>query len=390
MVMNIQDTHFRILILASLGLFIESGVAGVLPEDRGDTMYHYYDGGGVQITGPSVLVRKKFKESISLFGNYYVDSISSASIDVITSGASAYTEERTEFSVGGDYLHDDTIMSLSFTNSSENDYEADSLNLGISQEVFGGMTTIGMGYGRGSDVVGMRDDPTFAEDVDRRNYRLSVSQVITRNMLLGVFYEAITDEGHLNNPYRSYRFVDPDNPANFSWRTEVYPNTRSSNAVSMKSRYYLAPGAAAYGGFRLYNDTWGIDAYNFDIGYTQPLRQAWIVDLSYRFYSQEHADFYADLFPYEDSQNFLGRDKELSTFVSHTIRLGVTYNFLQDGWQFLDRGTVNLFYDRVMYDYKDFRDLTATDENGAALPAGQEPLYNFSADIIQILFSFWF
>jgi hypothetical protein len=379
MIINLHHKRFRSLIAVLLGLFIEPGIAGVLSEDRADTMYHYYDGGGVQITGPSVLVRKKFKESVSLYGNYYVDSISSASIDVITSGASAYTEERTEMTLGADYLH-----------SSENDYEADSLNLGISQEVFGGMTTLGMGYGRGSDVVGMRGDSAFAEDVDRRNYRLSVSQVITRNMLLGVFYEAIADEGHLNNPYRSYRYVDPDNPTNYLWRTEVYPNTRSSNAVSMKSRYYLSPGAAAYGGFRFYTDSWGIDAYNFDVGYSQPLRQAWILDLNYRFYSQEHANFYADLFPYEDAQNFLGRDKELSTFISHTIRFGVTYNFLQDGWQFLDKGTVNFFYDRVMYDYKDFRDLTQLDENGVALPAGQEPFYEFSADIIQVLFSFWF
>ena len=390
MIMNVHRRYFRSLMIVGLALFTKSGIAGVLPEDRADTMYHYYDGGGVQITGPSVLVRKQFKDSFSLFGNFYVDSISSASIDVITSGASEYSEERTEISAGGDYLYNDTTMSMSFTNSSESDYEADSLNLGISQEVFGGMTTIGMGYGRGSDVVGMADDDTFAEDVDRRNYRLSISQVITRNMLLGVFYEAITDEGHLNNPYRSYRFIDPDDPANFFWRTEIYPNTRSSNAIAMKSRYYLAPGAAVYGGFRLYSDTWGIDAYNFDVGYSQPLRQAWVLDFNYRFYSQEHADFYADLFPYEESQNFLGRDKELSTFVSHTIRFGVTYNFLQDGWQFLDKGTVNLFYDRVMYDYEDFRDLTATDENGAALPAGQEPFYNFSADIIQVLFSFWF
>jgi hypothetical protein len=56
----------------------------------------------------------------------------------------------------------------------------------------------------------------------------------------------------------------------------------------------------------------------------------------------------------------------------------------------VDKGTVNLFYDRVMFDYKDFRDLTATDENGAALPAGQESFYEFSANIIQVLFSFWF
>jgi len=390
MIMNIPRKHIRILVLTVTGLLAEPVICGVLPEDRADAMYHYYDGGGVQITGPSVLVRKKFKESFSLFGNYYVDSISSASIDVITSGASAYTEERTEMSAGLDYLHDDTTMSFSITNSTENDYEADSLNIGISQEVFGGMTTIGMGYGRGSDVVGMRSDSAFAQDLDRRNYRLSISQVITRKMLLGVFYEAITDEGYLNNPYRSYRYLDPENPTNYLWTTEVYPNTRSSNAVSMKTRYYLSPGSVVHGGFRFYSDTWGIDAYNVDVGYTQPIRQAWILDFNYRYYSQKHADFYADLFPYQDAQNFLGRDKELSTFASHTFRVGVTYNFLQDGWRFLDKGTVNLFYDTVLYDYSDFRDLTQTDANGAALPAGQEPFYNYSADILQLLVSFWF
>ena len=34
---------------------------------------------------------------------------------------------------------------------------------------------------------------------------LGVSQVITKDMVLEVNYEGITDEGFLNNPYRSYR-----------------------------------------------------------------------------------------------------------------------------------------------------------------------------------------
>ena len=72
--------------LAGVGLlFAGAGVmAGVLPEDRADAMYHYYDGGGVQIDGPSLLMRKQVGKSFSFFGNYYVDSISSASIDVVT------------------------------------------------------------------------------------------------------------------------------------------------------------------------------------------------------------------------------------------------------------------------------------------------------------------
>lgn len=67
--------------------------AGVLPEDRADALYHRYDGGGVTIDGPSLLVRKKFAEKYSVSANYYMDMVSSASIDVVTT-ASPYTETR--------------------------------------------------------------------------------------------------------------------------------------------------------------------------------------------------------------------------------------------------------------------------------------------------------
>src|SRR5246500_5942397 len=56
--------------------------ADVLPEDRADVLYHNYDGGGITIQGPSVLVRKKVGDSLSFTGSYYEDLISSASIDV--------------------------------------------------------------------------------------------------------------------------------------------------------------------------------------------------------------------------------------------------------------------------------------------------------------------
>ena len=65
----------------------------MLPDDRADVLYHRYDGGGVTIDGPSLLVRKKFAEKYSVSANYYVDMVSSASIDVVTT-ASPYKEER--------------------------------------------------------------------------------------------------------------------------------------------------------------------------------------------------------------------------------------------------------------------------------------------------------
>lgn len=370
--------------------------AGVLPEDRADVLYHYYDGDNVQIDGPSLLVRKNIRETVSLFANYYVDSISSASIDVVTTGASRYEEERKEYSVGLDYLHDDTIMSIAFTDSNENDYKAQSLNISVSQDIFGGLTTVTMGYGRGSDDI-FRNGPDgqpdgiFHEQADRRNYRLSVTQVITRNWLLGLYYEAITDEGWLNNPYRQTRFLDPGSPTGYSFQPEIYPRTRSSNAIAFNMRYHLPYRAAVHGGYRFFTDDWGIDAHNFDIGYTHPLQEAWILDVSYRFYTQGKADFFSDLFPFQDSQNFLARDKELSTFVSHALRFGATYNLLRDGWKFLEKASVNVHYDHIIYDYDDFHDLRFRDENGAPLfSPGQEPLFDYSADVIQLYFSVWF
>ena len=63
-------------------LILSAGAAfaGVLPEERADALYHYYDGGGVEIDGPSLLVRKSVNEKVSVSASYYVDSISSASM----------------------------------------------------------------------------------------------------------------------------------------------------------------------------------------------------------------------------------------------------------------------------------------------------------------------
>ncbi len=370
------------LIFGLLSLVVSRLEAAVLPEDRADVLYHSYDGGGVEIDGPSLLVRKSIGESFSVAGNYYVDTVSSASIDVLTT-ASPYDEERTQTSLGLDYLRGDTTLSLSFTSSEEDDYEASSVNFGIGQEVFGGMTTITLGFGLGADTVRRNGDNLFEDDVDRQHYRLGLSQVLTRNLLVGLNLETITDEGFLNNPYRSVRYADSDSARGYSYQSELYPRTRTSNAAAVNARYHLPYRAAVSLGYRYFTDDWEIDGHTSEIGYTQPVG-AWTFDLKYRFYTQTAADFYSDLFPYENAQNFLARDKELSSFSSNTLRLGVSYNFIESGWYFLDKASVNFMYDHIAFDYDNFRNLSVGGNPGA------EPLYSFDADVMQLFFSFWF
>ena len=358
--------------------------SGVLPEDRADVLLHSYDGGGVTIQGPSVLVRKQFAQKFSASANYYVDKVNSASIDVITT-ASPYEEERKQYSVGVDYLHDRWLMGINFTNSKENDYTADTFSFGISQDLFGDLTTISLGYALGNDEVSRRGDLIFRDTVQRQNYRLGLSQILTKNLLLGLSYETITDEGFLNNPYRQVRYLDPTSPQGYSYERELYPRTKSSDASAIRLRYYLPWRAAISGEYRSYSDTWAVTADTFELGYTHPLESGWIVDAKLRAYSQTKANFYSDLFAYSNFQNFIARDKELSTFTSQSVRLGVSYDIVRSGWHFVDKGTVNLIYDHMLFDYEDFRDLRRS-----AITPGTEPLYNFDADVFQIFVSFWF
>ncbi len=375
----------RSLSVALLSLAaLRAAHAGVLPEDRADVLLHSYDGGGVTIQGPSVLVRKQFAQKFSVSANHYDDKVSSASIDVVTT-ASPYTEERTQHSVGLDYLHDRWMMNVGFTNSEENDYTAETFNLGLSQDIFGDLTTVSLGYSLGNDTVGRRGDASFSEETERQHYRLGISQILTRNLMLGFSFETITDEGFLNNPYRQVRYLDPTTPQGFSYERELYPRTRTSDAGSLRMRYYMPYRAAVHAEYRQYGDTWDIQADTFEIGYTHPIELGWTFEGRFRTYSQTKADFYADLFPRSQFQNFIARDKELSTFTSQTIRLAATYDIVRGGWKFVERGTVNVILDHMMFDYEDFRDLRVT----GGLP-GTEPLYSFDANVLQVFVSVGF
>jgi hypothetical protein len=381
---KLAQSRLKPLLLLGLGLAALSARAGVLPEDRADVLFHSYDGGGVTIQGPSLLMRKQFAGKFSASANYYVDKVSSASIDVVTT-ASPYEEERTQYSLGLDYLHDRWIMSMGLTKSEENDYTAETFSFGISQDLFGDLTTISLGYSLGDDTVSRRGDSLFADVVERQQYRMGLSQILTKKLLLGVSLETITDEGFLNNPYRSVRYADPTTPQGYSYEPEVYPRTRTSDAGALRLRYFLPYRAAIHGEYRSYRDTWDIRADTYELGYTHPLDGGWIIEAKLRFYSQNNADFYSDLFPYAQAQNFLARDKELSTFDSQTFRIGMTYDILRGGWRFVDKGSVSVFYDRIAFQYADFRDLT-----GSGAVPGQEPLYSFEANVFQFFVSFWF
>ena len=374
----------RRLLLATMLMAFGTAHSGVLPEDRADILYHLYDGGGVEIDGPSILVRKQVGNSLSFVGNYYVDMVSSASIDVITT-ASPYTEEREQWSLGMDYLRGNTTMSVGYTSSEESDYDAATYNFSVSQDMFGDLTTLTLSYALGDDLVGKSDDPTFERQLDKQIYGIGLTQILTKNLISTVNFETMTDEGYMNNPYRSVRYFDSGSALGYSYEGELYPNTRTSNALGIRARYFLPYRAAVEGEYRYFIDTWDIEGHTAAITYVHPWRDFTFTG-KFRYHDQTGAHFYSDLFSRSEATNFRGRDKELSPLTSYTFKLKAAYTFLNENqsWGFLKKGSVTASVDILHVDYHDFSDLTAL------APIGDEPLYKLDADVFQVFFSFWY
>ncbi|WP_211197917.1 DUF3570 domain-containing protein [Permianibacter fluminis] len=369
------------------GLACLPALGSVLPEERTDLMYHSYQGGGMDITGPSLLVRKNFLEKLSVSANYYVDNVSSASVDVqFISGASRYSEQRKEQSIGVDYLNNKTTMSMGYTTSKESDYDATTAFFGVSQDFFGDLTSISLGYSQGNDEVSQNNytghvitSTTHKGDVNRQNYRLNLSQILTKNFVMNLGFETISDEGFLNNPYRQVRYLNDDG-INFTLQNEKYPETRTSDTVALRGIYYLPWRASIRGEYRYFTDTWGIEATSVEVRYVHPWDDNWLFEFKVRQYDQTKADFYSDLFPRESAFNFLARDKEMSTYTSRSIGIGASYSFTGFSLGPFEQFKLNLYVDHFEFDYDDFRDVPG----GKGLNAGTEPLYAFSADVARL------
>ena len=371
------------LFLCVLSLTSTLGQAAVLDPDRVDVLYHNYEGGGMKIDGPSILLRKKATESVAFTAYYYLDTISSASVDVLST-ASPYSEKRNEGQLGVEYLHDKTMMSFNIRQSDEDDFLAQSLSLNVSQDTFGDLTNLSLGLSYGDNEIRRNGDDSFEEQSEQFRLRAGINQVLTRNLIANLSFEAVADEGYLNNPYRTVRYLDNSIPSGVGYQAEIYPETRNSFATKLSASYYLPYRAALFFHYRYFSDSWEIESSDAEIGYRHPIGETIELELKLRYYQQSQAEFYNDLFPYKDAQNYLARDKELSDFDNVTIGVGVTY-LLPKQLSFGDlRSEATLQWDYIDFNYNNFRD--PTDEGGI----GNEPLYGFSANVVRAFFSLYF
>lgn len=348
-----------------LGGALASGVAGAapnLPEDRADAMLHVYQGGGLKAYGPAFLVRKKVGENLSLSANYYVDIVSNASIDVVTT-ASPYKETRNEYTFGGDYVVRDATLSVSTSHSKEPDYIADATSVDVAQEVFGGMTTLALGFTRAEDKVGRKGEGFFDYAMHWR-YRLGLTQILSPSWIASVNWEAVADEGFLASPYRVARAFGAAVP-------ERNPRTRSSRAIKFRVLGEVSAGHAARAEYRYFWDNWAIKSHTFELGYSRQIGDLWLVDWYGRYYTQNKALFYSD--NATSSPTYLSRNRQLSTFKSMSLGAKMAYTVKRVPGSYDLK--LNAAVERVSFRFSDFTDIRT----------GQA--YKHDASVVQLFLS---
>jgi hypothetical protein len=167
---------------------------------------------------------------------------------------------------------------------------------------------------------------------------------------LGLTYSA--QSGFLETAYNAVVVEDPAAPPNPNLAnnakgvefTEELPNTRNRLAIFGRVRHQLGEHDAIELGSRLYNDDWGIGAYDVTPRYLHEFESGLLLDLKYRFYTQTAADAYAEHFfslPTERTQ-----DSDLGKFDSSLFGAHLSWDTWDAGINFLSRsdGLDHIFF----------------------------------------------
>jgi hypothetical protein len=273
----------------------------------------------------------------SIGGHVLVDSISSASVDVISAATPGFEETRIE--LGGQARLRRSIgeAGVAYVRSTENDWSSHAVQLTLARDLAEKNTRLELAYGYTSNVVGRAGDDAFERPLVAHTVEAGLTQLLDRRTLVGVTYTLQASDGFQSSPYR---YVWLRSGVAF---LETHPAQRTRHAVTLRALRYLG-GAGLDVSYRLYLDDWGVVSHTGSAAVTFALGEAWDLRLRGRFYRQGPADFWRER--YDTPMTYMSADRELAT--SWNAGGGVKLAWHRGRW------TVDAKADATLYRFVDF------------------------------------
>jgi hypothetical protein len=264
-------------------------------------------------------------EHIEEDDNPALDAVSGASARIGT-GAADSRELRAEGSLGlawsGRLGNRPVTLSAEARGSREPDYLSMSGTLAGRVELFQANTVVTAFMGAGRDAID--PDPAPAGQTDlwpadqlKLSGGASVSQILTRRLIVAGGASAAVQAGTLSSPYRN-------SLVGITYFPERLPRGRIRGTGFLAASGYLGFGAALHLRQGMYADDWGVTAWIPEAALAKEFG-ALMLTLKHRFYAQTRADFSRTAYP--DRSGFQTGDPRLGRLYDQTGRLEAEYRF---------------------------------------------------------------
>ncbi len=235
----------------------------------------------------------------SASGQYLVDVVSAASVDIVSTASRNWNEVRQEGNVEGAYKPGNLGVGVNGSVSSEPDYLSWAAGGEITQDLLSKNLTLQLGYGHGHDVAGRTGTPfsVFSRVLDRDAFKAAAGFVLDRATVASIMGDVDVESGDPSKPYRYIPLFAPGTSvprgAPIALVNDLRESARPLEQLPLSRQRYAVTGRLAHRYSRatlrleerIYGDSWAMLATTTDVRF--------LFDLGARVETGPHARVHA-------------------------------------------------------------------------------------------------
>lgn len=329
----------------TLAFMLVGGVARADdPNTLGFDTLVYSDTDNVLVVSPQVSARRALDDSGgAASARAVVDVISAASVDVVSQATTGFTEVRREADLAASHRMAALLPEVRYRFSDEPDYRSHGFGGSLARDFADHDTTLALSYDLSLDTVG-RTGTAYADwsrDLITHTIEASWTQVLGVHTVGRVAYSLVVQDGYLEKPYRYVPLFDPATLAmldsqgttldadNFStYRLperppEEVPDRRVRHALAARGVRYLPGVGALEADYRLYVDSWGMQAHTVDATLRLPIGR-YRLDIEDRLHWQGAVDFWRRAYTVDaagEVPEWRTVDRDLGSYLQDTVQV---------------------------------------------------------------------
>jgi hypothetical protein len=278
----------------------------------------------------------------SVGGQYLVDAVSAASVDIVSTASRNWREIRQAGGLDASYKPGAFGLAAHGALSVEPDYVGWSAGAVASQDLLDQNVTLSLGLSHGHDVAGRSGTPfsVFSRTLDRENVKAGVTLVLDAATLATFMLDASLEHGDPSKPYRYVPLFAPGvavpRGASIDQVNELRASARPLEQLPLqRDRFAIAAGLAhrfeastLRVDERLYADTWALLATTTDARYLIDCGRSVELGPHLRLHAQTAVNFWQRGFvlqPGFDVPALRTGDRELGPLVAATLGMSVRF-----------------------------------------------------------------